>query len=372
MMDSSSYWRQLIRLNEAARCSLLQRAGEFIAAGCRIQESHGRFDTRHPRLYHPREMQTRRNSTFSKPWRLSTRFKTMILAVLLAGIIAVLLVFARPRRRPKPTDTATPPRIVSLLPQASDILESMGCGDHLVGITTIDEDPRVANLPRAGDYMTTDWETIATLHPQWIITHYGPGRTPAGFTQHADAIGAQQLNLLTETLNGPDKTSTIYYAIEALGKACNEPEKAAVASARLRDRLASIHHHVANQPSVSALIIIGAQGTMAAGKDSYLSELLDIAGGSNVAADLNARYPSLDREQLIALRPEVILQLLPDASPQVKAQAAGFWDALPEIPAVKNHRVQQLTEWYEMLPGYHVGDVAQQFADALHPSAVKN
>jgi iron complex transport system substrate-binding protein len=223
-----------------------------------------------------------------------------------------------------------------------------------------------------GDYQTTDWETISRLRPKVIITHYGTGKTPAGFVEHAQAIGATQFNLLTETLNGPDPDSTIYHAIDELGKACQEPQKAAEASARLRGRLDEVARRASSHAKVTALIVIGSEGTMVAGRDSYLSELLDLAGGTNAAAGLNARYPNLDWEQILALKPEVIFQLLPRASDQITDQAKKSWSGLAEVPAVKNGRVVQLTAWYVMLPGYHVADVAEQFEQALHSQHAAN
>ena len=111
---------------------------------------------------------------------------------------------------------------------------------------------------------------------------------------------------------------------------------------------------------------------MVAGRDSYLSELLQLAGGENAAAALDARYPNLDREQILAMKPQVILQLLPRASAQVKEQAQKSWTELTDVPAVKNGRVVQLTGWYVMLPGYHVADVAEQFEQALHPQHARS
>jgi iron complex transport system substrate-binding protein len=265
---------------------------------------------------------------------------------------------------------AKTPRVVSLLPQATDILISMGCGDHLVAVSNVDDAPDVKNLPRVGDYQTIDWETISELSPQWIVTHYGPDRTPAGFMQRAQAIGASQLNLLTETLDGSDKSASIYDAIAELGKACNEPAKAARAAAALRAKLTDVHDRVAGESLTPALIVIGPDGTSVAGKNTFLSELLFVAGGVNVAADLASRYPNVDREQILAMKPQVILQLLPNASPQVLAQAKEFWLSCGEAPAVKSNRVVQLTEWYMLLPGYHVGEIAGKFAEALHPAMV--
>jgi ABC-type Fe3+-hydroxamate transport system substrate-binding protein len=48
-------------------------------------------------------------------------------------------------------------------------------------------------------------------------------------------------------------------------------------------------------------------------------------------------------------------------------QGDRIWDTLPDLPAVKNHRVYVLTEWFGELPGSRVGDLAEKFADILHP-----
>ena len=107
---------------------------------------------------------------------------------------------------------------------------------------------------------------------------------------------------------------------------------------------------------------------MVAGRNTFLHELLMIAGGSNVAEGMADQYPRIEREQLMSMKPQVILHLIPSASPQEIAKAKEFWALLPELPAVKNKRVVQITEWYALLPGYHVGEMARRFSRALHPA----
>ncbi|HWE92631.1 MAG TPA: ABC transporter substrate-binding protein [Tepidisphaeraceae bacterium] len=287
---------------------------------------------------------------------------------------AVIDGLRNPRAISPPATAAKDPKVVSLVPAATDLLLAMNCGDHLVAVSNYESDPRVAHLPRVGDYQTTDWEKIVGLHPRVIITQYTPDRIPPGFVSRANAIGAQDLNIQPDTLE--DKTApgeprhSIYGAIEALGNACNEPVKAAAAEAFIRARIDRVRHRTAGEPPVRALIVIGGDGTMVAGRDTYLTELLQAAGGINVAGEFTARYPMLDREQVLALKPDVVLQLMPSASPQVLEQARRFWASLPEVPAVKNGRVHQLTASYVLLPGFHIGDIAEQFANALHPQTV--
>jgi iron complex transport system substrate-binding protein len=109
------------------------------------------------------------------------------------------------------------------------------------------------------------------------------------------------------------------------------------------------------------------QGYALIAGNTFADELLTIAGGKNVAEDFKTRYPNVDRERVIELSPRAIIQLMPDASPQVIEQAKANWAQLPNLPAVKDHRVYILNDWYVLQPGSHVGDVAEQMAKVLHP-----
>src|SRR5262245_22647095 len=124
------------------------------------------------------------------------------LLTLLIPLIAMGVVIGRAARNTKTelVVMAKSPRIVSLLPQATEIIVSIGCGDHLAAVSNYDADPRVAHLPRVGDYQTIDWETIAQCEPGWIVTHYGNWHTPTGFIERAQKLGIERLNVVTETL----------------------------------------------------------------------------------------------------------------------------------------------------------------------------
>ena len=90
-----------------------------------------------------------------------------------------------------------------------------------------------------------------------------------------------------------------------------------------------------------------------AGRNNFLNDLLNEAGGENVIT--TDGYPTLDREALAALRPRVILHLLPGADAAAREKAAKFWIAFQDMPAVKEHRVYLFTEPYVMIPGLSRG-----------------
>lgn len=263
---------------------------------------------------------------------------------------------------PKPSPPpGKAPTIASLVPSATDLIVAMGAEDHLVAVSNYDTDPQTARLPRVGDYQAIDWEKLAELKPAVIVSWYGPGKTPAGFVERTGELKIRDVNLRLNRL------ADVYDAVAVLGDAIDEPARAAAQSQRMRDAMAAVRRRVEGLPRVRAAIVTDASGLDFAGRGTYLDDLLEAAGGENAVT--GAGYLTLDREAITATKPDVILQLLPGADPAAKAKNRAFWDAFPDLPAVKEHRVWQLTETYTMLPGSHVADVANLFATALHPLA---
>lgn len=283
---------------------------------------------------------------------------------LLPCLIAVALGAAGcDRKTPAlPTATTKSPTVASLVPSATDLILGMGAGDHLVAVSNYDREPGAANLPRVGDYQTIDWEKLAPLHPNLIITYYGPGRIPPGFSERTRELGMQNLNLRF------DRLTDVFEALGTLGYSISERDKAQALAQHLRSKLDSLHPKPTAPPSVPvrAVIVTDPSGLDFAGRGNYLDDLLVEVGGEN--AVVRAGYVALDREAIAALKPDVILHLLPGADEATKQRAMDFWNAFPDLPAVRARRVHLFTEPYMMTPGVHVADVAVKFAAALRPS----
>jgi iron complex transport system substrate-binding protein len=258
----------------------------------------------------------------------------------------------------------TQPTIASLSPAATDLLLGMGAADHLVAVSNFDTDREdIAGLPRVGDYRTQDWEKLAAVRPARMIIQLHPDRTPAGLRDRAKDLGTELVNIQIDDLDD------VFDAIPKLAAAANEPRKGAEALRRLQDQLDTVRQRVAAAPKVRSLVVVDVGGRNVAGPGTFLHDILTAAGGDNVAARMGNAWPTVDREKIEQLKPEVIIHLLPEASPQELRQAEQFWAGLPNLPAVKNKRVHYLTDWYVLLPGDHLGQLAEQFALILHPFA---
>jgi ABC-type Fe3+-hydroxamate transport system substrate-binding protein len=249
--------------------------------------------------------------------------------------------------------------VASLSPAATEILIGIGAGDRLVAVSNFDpKRPETKHLPRVGDYQTTDWEQLAALRPRVMITQFAVDRLPQGLVQKADALKIQLINVPITRLDD------IYAAMRTLARAVEQPELGASAADQLKQRFAVLRKQTGNGRRVRALIVIDDAGRGVAGRENYLNDALEAAGGENVVAA--APYPSIDREILLHHDPEVIFQLLPDASPQVRAAAQELWKSMPNLRAVRSGRVHVFTDTWVLRPSHHIGELAERFAAALN------
>jgi ABC-type Fe3+-hydroxamate transport system substrate-binding protein len=247
--------------------------------------------------------------------------------------------------------------VASLSPAATEILIGIGAGDRLVAVSNYDpKRPETKSLPRVGDYQTTDWEQLAALRPKVMITQFAIDRLPRGLVQKADALKIQLINVPITRLDD------IYAAMRTLGKAVDQPELGVAAADQLKQGFAVLRKENSGR-KVRAMIVIDDTGRGVVGRENYLNDALEAAGGENVVTA--APYPSIDKEILLELDPEVIFQLLPDASPQVKSAAQELWKSMPNLQAVRKGRVHIFTDTWVLRPSHHIGDLAERFASAL-------
>jgi iron complex transport system substrate-binding protein len=101
------------------------------------------------------------------------------------------------------------------------------------------------------------------------------------------------------------------------------------------------------------------------GPGSYIADLIEIAGGLNIAAKATSAYPQLSAEEILRADPEVIVLAAAEYSAkpdQVSARAG--WSV---ISAVKNKRIGTIAPNLINRPGPRVGEAADAYARIVHP-----
>ena len=286
---------------------------------------------------------------------------SLVLSVTLAGCT----------RDTRDLPEAEPPqKIVSLVPAVTEILFAIGAGDRVVGISDFDTyPPEALNRPRVGALIDPNVETILALQPDLVIA-YG---TQSLLRERLAVGGIRQFPFVTGQTIGH-----ILDSIRGLGRELGLQENGDRLAQEIQGTLDRLRNtRPANPPTVLLAHYrdLGTMGSFySAGADSYYGELIEIAGGQNIFADVpeNAFQPTL--EAILDRAPEVIIELLPSNldGDQQRERRLEDWAALSSVPAVRNGRVYVLAGDYLLLVGPRLRQVALDFADVIRTGQVSS
>lgn len=254
-----------------------------------------------------------------------------------------------------------------MAPHLTETVFALGQGDRVVGVGSFcDYPPEIESLPKVGGYIDPDLERITMLKPGLLIV---PGRHEK-VAEYARLQGVSVLHVHMDSLE------TIHAGIRQLGQAMGCPEAAAGLRARIQAELDEVRAAVAGRPRPKVLIITGrSQHTFdslfTANAESFISEVVDAAGGDNVFHDAEEIYFEASKEAVVMEAPEVILEFHAGEKIDLEERLAYAkdWEQLPSLPAVREGRIYLIVESYALRPGPRVGEVARRIAEILHPSA---
>lgn len=257
--------------------------------------------------------------------------------------------------------------VVCLAPNITETVFALGAGDRVIGVTDFaDYPPRVDQLARLGGYVDPDLEQLSLLRPALIIV---PGRHEA-VTTFAGQNGMAVLNVHMDSLE------TIDAGIASIGKALDAVDAATTLRREITSVLDGIRDAVAPFERPKVFIVLNRErgdlsNLQTVGADSFLSELVEVAGGDNIYADTAQAYLEASKETVIVRAPDVILEIQAGRhyTARQSADIVGDWKALDTLPAWKQGRVYILTDSHMMRPGPRITDVARQIAKKLHFTA---
>jgi ABC-type Fe3+-hydroxamate transport system substrate-binding protein len=276
------------------------------------------------------------------------------------------LPLAEPEASPGPRVTYR--RVIANAPSNAEIVCALGAADRLVGVSRyVDFPEQLAPLPRVGGLDDPDLETLVALRPDLILQR--------GHNPHVERLC--QKNGIRLYQDRTDSLATLDRTIAEIGGLLEREPQADALRQSIRKRLAAIRARAPDShPRV--LLAIRAPDRLApvttVGQPSFLTEVIAIAGGESVYADNPIAYPQIGLEEVIAARPDVILDVLPgeriDAQREQELRAQ--WDRLADLPAVRSGRVHFLTEAHVLVPGPRVVQVAQRFFELIHPEVIRH
>lgn len=258
-------------------------------------------------------------------------------------------------------------KIVSLAPSNTEILFAIGAGAQVIGRDEFSDYPAEAKaLPSVGGSMGAySLETIASLKPDLVLA--------AQINTPEQVKSLEDLGLTVYYLSNPKDLDGMYANLQIVAQLAGRDKEAADLVASLQQRVQAVTEKIA--PLSSRLTVFyeldGSDPAKpwTAGSGTFISQLIALAGGFNVADSLQGDYAQFSQEELLVANPNVIL--LGDAAygmtPELVAARPG-WSALA---AVQENRIYGFDDNLVSRPGPRLVDGLEQIAKLLRPELFK-
>jgi iron complex transport system substrate-binding protein len=254
-----------------------------------------------------------------------------------------------------------PTRVVSLSPHLTEIVFAVGGEGELVGVTSYCDYPAKAKtLPQVGDTIQPEIKRIVELKPQLVLV--STSAQMKDFRRQMDEAN------IPYYVTNPRSLEGIFRMILTIGDLLGQKSNAEKLVADMRSRARTIEEKVKDKQVVPVFYQISPEPVFTAGRDSYITDIIRIAGGQNVAAALpDAWTPVRDTSNFLA-QPEAVIIPVSGAATKKKLDVAPF---LQNSDAVTNNRVYGINDYLLARPGPRIVDGLEELARVLQPEAFK-
>jgi len=283
-------------------------------------------------------------------------------------------------------------RIVSLVPSATEMLFALGLGESVVGVThECDFPPAARELPHltatvlreglsAGEIdaavkeivgagkalYSLDEEKLAELAPELIVTQAVCDVCAVSFEDVVEV--AARLPTRPEVVQqDPGSLAEVLEDVTRLGAATGLEPQAAALRAELEARLAAVRTAVAGAPRPRVIALEWLDPPFVGGH--WVPEMIEIAGGEDVAGPAGVKSPEVAWERLAALRPDLVVAMPCGWYVEESiAQAEEHWPRIESLGAERVFAVDAASTYSR--PGPRLVDGTELLAHLLHPELV--
>jgi iron complex transport system substrate-binding protein len=257
-----------------------------------------------------------------------------------------------------------PQRIVSLAPSNTERLFAVGAWQAVVGVTTVDTyPPAVTTVPKVGGFVpkSMSLETIVSLKPDLVLA--------AGELQRPTIEALERVGLTIVAIEDPGSFDEVYADITLVGRLTGHEQEARRVVEEIQSRLERVRQAVATLPQekrVTVFYEVYDEPLMTVGRATIIGQLLEMAGGINVFADLGGRYPQVSSEEVVRRNPSCILGHTGHQralTPAQISQRPGWSSML----AVKQHCIRLLNGDIVARPGPRLAEALEAITRTLYP-----
>jgi iron complex transport system substrate-binding protein len=247
-----------------------------------------------------------------------------------------------------------PHRLICIMPNVADDVYSLGAGDAVIAVSDFTRYPAEATKkPSIGLPLSPSIEKIVSLHPDLVI-----GSGDLNSMEVADRLQQSGIALFMVNPHGIDG---IYRSLATLGKALNREAGAATLIARLKAREMAARRRGAGKPIVRVFMPIWYDPVITIGRNAFITELIEAAGGKSITDDIAQEWPQVSMETVVSRSPDAILLVQgPRMTGKILSSQPG-WQALAAVKAERFYYADERMNYPSPVAFDALEDLAKQF-----------
>ena len=232
------------------------------------------------------------------------------------------------------TELSDKMRIISMAPNLTEILFELGVGENIIGVTKFSTyPPQAKDITNVGTFWQPDIEAVLMCRPTLVITLGFSQQT--ALAERLKQIGCETLTVNIESVDG------LYSAIRIIGDKIKKPSQAQLLIQRLQEKQKQMAAQNDGRPRRKVLWVIQREPLCVAGTDTFINELIEIAGGVNAIGTTLNQYPRISTEEVLGSAPDIIIEpvMNPAQADKQHATAETYYKRFGSVPAVKTSRI---------------------------------
>lgn len=260
--------------------------------------------------------------------------------LLLAGFAAWNLlgyVLLRPQQVDAVTQMSAPSRpmrIVSMAPNLTEILYALDLSQHVAAVTSdSDYPPQAIAKPNVGSFWLPNAEAVIACRPDLVLTLEIPQHRAVATRLRRMGYRCVSVSIWT--------VDDLFGAIETIAQATGRQPQAQSLVLRIRQDIELWGHIRAGRDRPRVLWVVQREPLRVAGRDTFINNLIELAGGQNAIGPTLHKYPPIGAEQVIGANVEIIIEpaMTGGDLAEQRRQALAYWGRLPNVPAVVAGRI---------------------------------
>jgi len=251
-----------------------------------------------------------------------------------------------------------PSRVVSMAPSVTEMLFALGLQEKVIAVTPFCDYPPEAQSKTHLGGMNPSIEQILALKPDLVLAPQDMIRPD--LLQSLDRVKIPTFMLQAAQLDD------VLAQVQMIARLFDRSKTGDELAATIRQRIAAVKERTQSLTRPRVFYVLNSDPLQTVGPGSFIHQLIEAAGGANIAAETSTAYPRFALEEVLARDPELIIfpvgtvEGIPDEDQQQ-------WRRWSSLSAVKHNRLVLVPSVLVDRPGPRIVEGLELLAKALHP-----